>query len=152
MQSNNFILGHNAQPPEEAIGTPVHAAAQVRTPTWKYHKECPQGRLIKTDAELDAIEAAGGWVDWPKMLNDDYVKPEVKPIETPAPTPEMLEDAKKADALKAESDKLARLTEAQDYHCKECGREFSGEQALRMHVLSHRRKDAAAPPAEEPTV
>lgn len=148
MQSQNFILGHNAQPPEEVIGTPP---AQQRTPTWKYHKECPQGRLIKTDAELDAVEAEGGWVDWPKMLNDDYVKPEVKPvIETPPLTPEMLEDAKKADALKAESDKLAKMTEAQDFHCKECGREFSGAQALRMHVLSHKPKEAVPPP-EEPT-
>ena len=60
MASKNVFVGE--------IGTEEQVAevrpAPRRAPAWRYSKDCPAGKVIKTDEELDRLDAAG-WKDHP---------------------------------------------------------------------------------------
>ena len=60
MASNNKLLGSNW--PEKEAETVKEV--QQRAPAWRYHKDCPAGKVVKTDVELDKLDAEG-WVDHP---------------------------------------------------------------------------------------
>lgn len=160
MASHNTLLGmgprQEATPVDSHVGTPMRA--------WRYHKDCREGRLLTTKEAIEKADAEG-WVDNPgkifrlpglESVYDEYNK--VKPLDIsldniagPAPelTAAQIEDAKKADALKAENDRIeakrledeakAKLPPVQ-HICEECGKEFEKPQALRMHKMSAHKK------------
>ena len=62
MASQNQLLGSGIlyQEPTASHIEPTF----LRAPAWRYHKDCPQGKVCKTDEELDKADAAG-WKDYP---------------------------------------------------------------------------------------
>ncbi|MCK9370120.1 C2H2-type zinc finger protein [Candidatus Dojkabacteria bacterium] len=131
---------------------PVVVIKQERTPAWRWHTSCREGKIIKTDVELDKLEKEG-WVSHPKNIGKQYIPPVIKPIEPVKPvlTPEMIEDARIAEKLKAESDAIKakedkdKLTKAAlDKHatvCPLCDKAFDSAQGLRLHMTKmHRGK------------
>lgn len=60
MASENVLLGS---------GKPVKVVREEKSvpaklPTWRYHKTCPEGVVVKTETKLAELDAAG-WVDHP---------------------------------------------------------------------------------------
>jgi|SRR3989338_6041702 len=128
MASQNILLSPGGNTPQPIVEhkEPEHK----RTPVWRYHKDCPQGKVINYDDELDKANATG-WVDHPGKVtrlpglekiyddfhvppptpagdclfkkNDSYIFKENLKIPTVLTT-EQLENAKKAEALKIASD------------------------------------------------
>ena len=159
MVSQNILLGSGVPEPKPSVHIePKHE----RTPAWRFHRDFPEGKLCKTDEELDQADA-GGWLDHPgkvrllpghekvwevqKLLeadSPDEIKEEgmVEPVKS--------EDAIKADILKAESDKIEakRLKEYEEAKnpqgprlCTLCGKEFKSIRALNMHgIATHKNK------------
>lgn len=116
MPSQNVLLGSGVQ--EEKPITEHIETTHLRTPAWRFHKDFPN-RLCKTDAELDKLDAEG-WLDHPGKVRllpghekvwEAYQKSlevgkvsEVK--EEVVVEAVKTEDQIRADALKAESDKV----------------------------------------------
>lgn len=61
MASNNQLLG-SGKPPvvvdQQVIGE------QLFAPAWRFHPDCPEGILVKTDKQLDELDLEG-WKDHP---------------------------------------------------------------------------------------
>lgn len=117
MPSQNVLLGSGI-PEQKPIAKHIEPT-HLRAPAWRFHKDFPQGKICKTDAELDKADAEG-WLDHPgkvrllpghekvweayqkslEVVKTDEVKEEVvvEMVKT--------EDQIRADALKAESDKV----------------------------------------------
>jgi hypothetical protein len=147
MSNNTLLNGINLV--EEK---PVEVVKQLKTPAWRWHTSCPNGKIIKTDIELDKLEKEG-WVNHPKNIGKQYIPPVIKSIEPVKSvlTSEMIEDAKIAEKLKAESDAIKakedkdKLTKAAlDKHatvCPLCDKSFDSAQGLRLHMTKmHRGK------------
>lgn len=60
MASKNVLLGSGNI--EEVVQKPPEI--QLYAPAWRFHKSCPQGRVIHTDKELAKLDAEG-WKDHP---------------------------------------------------------------------------------------
>jgi hypothetical protein len=65
MASQNRLLGMT-YPDIPPIGEDIPSNSRV--PAWRYHKDCPKGKLVKRDDELDTLDAEG-WVDHPGKLS-----------------------------------------------------------------------------------
>jgi hypothetical protein len=61
MASKNKLLGSGK--PEE-VEEEVPVMVPVKAPAWRYHVNCPKGKVFKTDEEL-AVADANGWKDHP---------------------------------------------------------------------------------------
>jgi hypothetical protein len=59
MVSRNQLLGSGIVNEEVEV-----SVASTRVPTARYHETCPGGKTVKTEAELDKLDAAG-WKDHP---------------------------------------------------------------------------------------
>jgi len=139
MPSQNRLLGSGI--PEQGLVDKHIEPVNLRAPAWRFHKDHPEGKLCKTDAELDKLDAEG-WLDHPgkvrllpghekvweayqkslEVVKADEVKEEVvvELVKT--------EDQIRADDLKAESDKVEakRLEDerkAEEKHLKDERRE-----------------------------
>lgn len=149
MASQNILLGSGLPQIPQIPGHKERT--QNKTPVFRYHKDCPGGKVINYDDELEKL--GQGWVDHPgkirrlpghEKLYDDFNKIN-KPIEKPTV---VSEDAIKAEMLKAESDKyekkrledLEKLSKP-SHVCLVCGKVFKSERALNMHGIgAHRNK------------
>ena len=131
MPSQNRLLGSGV-PEENPIAKHVEPT-NLKAPAWRFHKDFPEGRLCKTDVDLDKLDAEG-WLDHPgkvrllpghekvweayqkslEVAKTDEVKEEVvvESVKT--------EDQIRADALKAESDRIEakRLEDEQKAEAK----------------------------------
>jgi len=130
MSPENTLLGSGIPPVPfvDVHPTGIH----LRSPAWRYHQNCPDGMILKTDEEVDQADA-DGWLDHPGKVRlleghekiwEDYQKslhpsqddePKVKmwPMSEEVGSvqvtirPEVkTEDQIAADALKAESDRI----------------------------------------------
>ena len=68
MASNNQLLGSGINYVALARTVPRQDEVQKLTPAWRYHKDCPQGLVVKTDAALEKLDA-DGWVDHPGKVS-----------------------------------------------------------------------------------
>jgi len=116
MVSQNRLLGSGI-PEGEPIAEHIEPT-YLRAPAWRFHKDFPD-KLCKTDAELDKLDAEG-WLDHPGKVrllpgHEKVWEAYQKSLET-GKTDEVKEeilidsvkseDQIRADALKAESDKV----------------------------------------------
>lgn len=115
----NVLLGSGIIP-EPVLKGHINVV-NLRTPAWRFHKDFPEGKICKTDAELDQLDTEG-WLDHPGKVRllpgHEKVWEAQKLLETgevgkPDEVKEEVvveyvksEDAIKADILKAESDKV----------------------------------------------
>jgi len=80
MPSKNKLLGSGVLLQEQGIVGHTEPTF-LRTPAWRYHKDCPQGKVCKTDKELDEADATG-WKDHPgkvtKLPGHEYLFEEDK--------------------------------------------------------------------------
>lgn len=150
MASQNRLLGSGISENIPNIGHDL--PPNYRAPAWRYHAElCPKGRIAKTDAELDKLDAEG-WVDHIgktarlpglEKIWDAYQTKLVVPVAS-VPVVEVVleptEDQIKADALKAESDKVEakRIADleraiAGPPKCDVCGKEFETQKGVDTH-------------------
>jgi hypothetical protein len=63
MASQNNLLG-SGKPFVVPLPEPTPVELQQFAPAWRFHKECPEGVLVKTDKQLAELDAAG-WKDEP---------------------------------------------------------------------------------------
>jgi len=168
MASENILLGSGV-PEQKPINKHIEPT-NLRSPAWRYHRDFPEGKLCKTDEEVDKANA-DGWLDHPGKVRllpghekvweaqkkleagkTDEVQEEILTAE-----PIKSEDAIRADILKTESDKfeakrleveaklLSNYEEAKSPPgprlCTLCGKEFSSLRALNMHGIgAHKNK------------
>ena len=117
MAAQNILLGSGLPiiPDVEGYKPPVNQ----RAPAWRYHRDLPEGKVCKTDEELDQADA-DGWLDHPgkvrllighekvweaqKKLEADKIDEVQEKILTAEPIKS--EDTIRADILKIESDKV----------------------------------------------
>lgn len=170
MASNNSILGHGPAPTPAPFGH--NFPPNYRAPQWRFHAElCPKGVIVKTDAELDKLDAEG-WVDhigktarlpglekiWDAYQAEREAKKDTVPPETYATPKEPgaksaddeLEEQKKADELKAASDKLEaerlereRVEKDGGYKCNIPGCEKLFPTAMSLATHKRMSKDEA---------
>lgn len=144
MASQNILLGAGLSEIQPIVEHKKRE--QQRTPAWRYHKDCPSGKLIKYDDELDEADA-NNWVDHPgkvtrlpgfeKMYDNFHdissiTKKEnmsINQVNSNCPTvkindghatltSEQIEEAKKADALKKASDLIEQKRLEKDEKAK----------------------------------
>ena len=64
MVSKNKLLGSGVDYESLAKQLPRNDEVQKIAPAWRFHKTCPEGRVIKTDKAIKELDKAG-WVDHP---------------------------------------------------------------------------------------
>lgn len=167
MASQNVLLSRSSLRNEEQFkGNPIPEATNKKTPVWRYHKDCPQGKVFKRDDDLAKAEAEGGWVDHPGKITrlvghektfDLYNETggrgdnTVEILEIKFREPEVInpEDAIRAKELKEASDLIEKnRLEAEEkaknppkpevFECEHpgCGKKFLKAKALRMHTMA----------------
>lgn len=176
MASQNTLLGSGL--PAQPIAEGHKEREQKKTPCFCYHKDCPQGRLVKYDDELEKLDKEG-WVDHPaKVLRlpghekkyDDFVKlkeklscnkqiideiPKVESMKSP--------DAIRAEELKAASDLIEKKRQEEEKNklefgngetpgpactCLICGKTFESMRQLNMHGIGAHRDKEDLTPDE----
>jgi hypothetical protein len=143
MASNNRLLGMNTP---EVIQETIKPE-QLFAPAWVYHPELlPEGKIVYTDLELKKHDDAG-WDRLPPAYiekfgrDKDIVLPKIKK-ELP---PEIIKEAREAEVIKAESEKLdkslATPKDLASFECDVCGKVMDSARSLLAHKMgAHRRK------------
>lgn len=65
MASRNKLLGSGKI--EEEVEKEVPLKVFVKAPAWRYHADCPKGKIFKTDETLAEADA-NGWKDHPAKV------------------------------------------------------------------------------------
>lgn len=131
MPSENVLLGSGIiYAPPSGGHDPV---VNKRAPAWRFHADYPEGKVCKTDRELDQADAEG-WLDhpgkvrslpghekvWEAQQASERAKAEPPPPQGEVAEPIKTDDQIRADILKAESDKVEakRLKDEQKTEAK----------------------------------
>jgi len=139
MPSENILLGSGIVPIEEH-----KAVVNKRAPAWRFHISCPEGKVCKTDAELDQADKEG-WVDHPGKVRllpgHEKVWEAYQKSIGAIKSAEIVSETKNEIDLEAERKAYEEAKVPKGLSlCTLCGKTFSSEKALNMHGIAVHRE------------